>query len=174
MASNVYKRIWCLQAFILSAAIGAITLLILSSAAFKSKPENAHALPTAATVSGIYKCCGTGDRSTASWVGSTRVKCLAIGYFDYQTAKHNDCGMEDILNGAFVTARQVAIPTSSGGSLRVSELLLGDKQMYSRTKEQLYERWVHNSIIGAVSGAFDTFVAAYVLAFIFFHKRHSK
>jgi hypothetical protein len=101
---------------------GILFAIALWAAMDKVSPPEGFVFQRLPTLTGVYRCCGDGDRdsrTSQSTLDNVRLECLDIGYF--QNARSRDCGVRP-LNLEVVDVEQVLIPTFSGPSPVVSKI----------------------------------------------------
>jgi len=139
--------------------------------AMRHKPPEGYVFPREPVITGKYKCCEDGGRYSASWVGKVFVNCRSFGYF-FMGTNRNDCGLTQ-LNGHVVEATRVVLPSSrptNGITVRITAY---GQTYLDVSDEQIRERWIRESTMGAVSRAMTAATILYFLLFVYlnyFHK----
>lgn len=140
--------------------------------AMRHKPPEGHVFPREPVISGKYKCCEAGGRSSQSWVGSMQISCKPFGY--HSVGRNlNDCGLKEQLNGHFVEVTRAYVPSSRERDPIVVRITANGQTYLNVSDAQIRERWIRESTSAAVLLAFLlTLIAHLVLQtyFTYFHK----
>jgi hypothetical protein len=139
--------------------------------AMRHKPPEGHVFPREPVISGKYKCCEDGGRYSASWVGNVFVNCRSFGYF-FMGTNRNDCDLTQ-LNGHVVEATRVVLPSSSPTNGITVRITAYGQTYLNISDEQIRERWIRESTMGAVSRAMTAATILYFFLFVYlnyFHK----
>lgn len=137
----------------------------------RHKPPEGFVFERAPVLSGIYKCCEAGGRSTASWVGNVQVNCKGFGY--RSATRYPDCGLKEQLNGQQVEVTKVLLPSSDGVNPIVVRITSYGKAYYDVTDQRIRELWISQSTSDAAGFGFIlTLILHFILSiyFIYFHK----
>jgi hypothetical protein len=136
--------------------------------AMRHKPPEGFVFERAPVLSGIYKCCEAGGRSSASWVGSTAVNCRGFGYYEFLGTNRNDCGFKEQLNGHPVEVNRVYLPSSGDRSPLGVRITSQDQTYYDVSDQRIRELWVSESTSGAGLLAFILALIVHLFLRIYF------
>lgn len=152
-----------------------IIFLILSalfySLAMRHKPPEGFVFPREPVISGQYKCCEAGGRSSQSWVGGRQISCKPFGYHSIGR-NLNDCGLKEQLNGHPVEVTRAFIPSSSERDPIVVRITAYGQTYYDVSDQRIRERWISESTSGAISLAMSVASIFYFVSFVFFNYFH--
>ena len=124
-------------------------------------------------VTGVYKCCESGNRSSNSWVGNVHARCVPPAY--YWGNQYADCGFKKELNGKVVTIKRIWYATSGGQTSVVRELSADGRVYFHYTDQKIREMWIFGSEGDAQTNALRAFLVAYLISyFICSHKLKNK
>lgn len=157
-----------------------VIFLVLSvlfyNLAMRHKPPEGHVFPREPVISGKYKCCEAGGRSSQSWVGSRQVSCKPFGYHSIGR-NLNDCGLKEQLNGQLVEVIRAYIPSSRERDPIVVRITAYGQTYYDVSDQQIRERWISESSSGAVLLSFILTLIVHMvfqIYLIYFHKPTSR
>lgn len=120
-------------------------------------------------LTGVYKCCGDGGRSSKSWVDDVPTRCITPAYYGGQ--RYTDCGFKNELNGKVVTVKRVWYDTNFGRANLVRELKSEERLYFYNTDQKIREMWLLGSENEAQSNALGAFLIAYLILYFIFSRK---
>jgi hypothetical protein len=121
--------------------------------AMRHKPPEGFVFEREPVLSGTYKCCEAGGRSSQSWVGGRQISCKPFGYHSIGR-NLNDCGFKEQLNGHPVEVTRAFIPSARERDPIVVRITSQGQTYYDVSDQRIRERWISESTSGAVLLAF--------------------
>jgi hypothetical protein len=105
------------------------------------------------TVSGVYQCCGSGGRTSESWVGGVIADCASMEYFPLTGVSWHDCRHKEELVGRVVEIERTTVPVLLAGRSVpiVITLSSGGKKYLNYSDAQIRDLWISRMRTGAVS-----------------------
>lgn len=140
--------------------------------AMRHKPPEGHVFPREPVITGKYKCCEAGGRSSQSWVGNQQISCKPFGY-NVIGRNLNDCGLKELLNGHLVEVTRAYLPSSRERDPIVVRITAYGQTYYEVSDQRIRELWISESSVAAPSLAMSLATILYFIFFVYlnyFHK----
>lgn len=132
-------------------------------------PPEGYVFEQLEPLTGVYKCCGDGGRSSSSWVNDAPARCVTPQYYGGQ--RYTDCGFKKELNDKVVNIKRVWYDTNFGQASVVRELSSEGRVYFYDSDQKIRDMWLLGSEHGAQSNALGAFLVAYLIsAFICLRK----
>ena len=120
-------------------------------------------------LTGVYKCCGDGGRSSQSWVDEIPIRCVTPKYYGGES--YLGCHFKQELNGKVATVKQIWYETNFGKAPAVRELS-SDGRIYIRESDsEIRRQWISASEGGAQSNALGAFLVAYLIVLFIYDRK---
>lgn len=132
-------------------------------------PPEGHVFEQLEPLTGVYKCCGDGGRSSESWVEDISARCITPAYYGGQ--RYTDCGFKEELNGKVVTVKRVWYDTNFGRANLVREIRSEGRMYFYDTDQKIRDMWILGSKNEAQSNALGAFLIAYLISYFIFSRK---
>ena len=154
-----------------SLVIWLLLSVLFYTLAMRHKPPEGFVFEREPVLSGAYKCCEAGGRSSQSWVGSQQVSCKPFGYHSIGR-NLNDCGLKEQLDGRQVEVTRAYVPSSRERDPIVVQITSQGQTYYDVSDQEIRERWISESTSGAISLAMSVASIFYFFIFVYFNYFH--
>jgi hypothetical protein len=145
---------WDKRLLVRSVVMGLVFFGLLYTWAMRHKPPEGFEFERVPAISGIYKCCEAGGRSSQSWVGGNQISCRSFSYFGSIGAVRNDCGLKDQLNDQTVEVVRAVVPFYGPRDPLVVRISANGKNFYDINDERIRELWISATTVSAATIAF--------------------
>jgi hypothetical protein len=155
-----------------SLIIWLVLSVLFYALAMRHKPPEGYVYPREQVLSGKYKCCEAGGRSSQSWIGVRQISCKPFGYHSIGR-NLNDCGFKEQLNGHPVEVTRAFVPSSGERDPIVVRIVAYGQTFYDVSDQEIRNRWISESTSGAGLLAFLLTLLVHLVLRIYlayFHK----
>lgn len=157
-----------------SVVMGLVFFSLLYTWAMRSKPPEGFVFERVPAMTGIYKCCEAGGRSSQSWVGGAQISCKSFSYYGALGAVRNDCGLKEKLNGQPVEVVGAIIPSSGSRDPIVVRITSRGKTFYDINDQRIRELWIYATTSSAQTLAFILVVILHGAQLIYLNRNLKK
>lgn len=154
-----------------SIIIAPLLFVLFYTLAMRHKPPEGFVFEREPVLSGTYKCCEAGGRSSQSWVGSQQVSCKPFGYHSIGR-NLNDCGLKEQLDGRQVEVTRAYVPSSRERDPIVVQITSQGQTYYDVSDQRIRERWISESISDAAGLGFLLTLIIHLILNIYFNYFH--
>lgn len=160
-----------------SIVIAPLLFVLFYALAMRHKPPEGFVFEREPVLSGIYKCCEAGGRSSQSWIDRESIRCRGYGYYNYFGRNLNDCGFKSELSGLQVEVRRAYIPSAHESTPIVVQITSQGHTYYNVDDERIRDRWLSETNGDAQVLALWGALIFHFMLFVYlnyFHKSNSR